>query len=808
MTRFLKISARVVGIILTLCLLLWLGLLLFVHYNKKTFADIITKQINEQISGTIEIKAIDVTFFKGFPDVAFELKSVTVKDSLWNLHHKDVLNVERAYASISLSSIFKKDAFIKKLTIENGNIYLYTDANGVSNSNIFRKKEKKKDTDKEKNNPLNNVAINNVTLTIKNIPKNKDFLLVFKQCDIRVTHSDTGWAAKVSTETMLKSFAFNVTKGSFLEDMELVTTLELFYSEPRNELSFPLQTLKLDGEPYKLGGTFFLADTPYRFNLDVVGTDVKYNKAVAILTPVIRKKLQPISADVVDEVHVKIIGKMKYLDTPYVKASFAVKNKDLDIPQGTITNASFKGFFLDEVVEGMGHGDANSMVYIEQLTGNYYGIDFKAEDASVTNLKNPLLKVLITSNFALPKLNNIIGENSFRINKGTATVKMDCVLGLSSEYRIPPSINGKIHFDKAAFSYLPRRLNFTNASGDIVFNEADVNINNLLLQSERNKIELNADIKNLLNLYYTAPEKVVINCRVNSNKIDLNEYVSFLDQRAKTPAEKAATNTPAQLRRFAAQFDAIMENSIAKLDVNIREVAYRKFNATDIRAGLVLTQTDIQLNKGHINHADGTLLLSALLKPHENSNTFSVDADLDDVNVKKLFHSFGNFGQTAILEENIEGVISAKINATGGIKYTGDIVPNSLNGKVQFTLKEGRLINFEPLGTIGKIIFFNRDLSNIKVETLSNTLDVANSNIVINPMLIQTNVINIFTEGVYGIPTGTDILIQVPLRNPRKDLNKNNEKMTEKDLKKGVVINLRATDENTGKVKIKLGKKK
>ncbi|HEY9176078.1 MAG TPA: hypothetical protein VIN07_00240, partial [Flavipsychrobacter sp.] len=63
-----------------------------------------------------------------------------------------------------------------------------------------------------------------------------------------------------------------------------------------------------------------------------------------------------------------------------------------------------------------------------------------------------------------------------------------------------------------------------------------------------------------------------------------------------------------------------------------------------------------------------------------------------------------------------------------------------------------------------------------------------------------------FTEGVYGIPTGTNILVQVPLRNPKKDLNKSNKEMAETDLKKGIVINLHATDNNTGKVKIKLGK--
>ena len=176
--------------------------------------------------------------------------------------------------------------------------------------------------------------------------------------------------------------------------------------------------------------------------------------------------------------------------------------------------------------------------------------------------------------------------------------------------------------------------------------------------------------------------------------------------------------------------------------------------------------------------------------------------------MKKLFYSFNNFGQTAIQDENIEGSVSAKINAGGGIQYSGDIVPRSLNGKIEFTLNNGRLIDFEPFGAIAKLIFFNRDLSDIKIEPLQGTFDVDRGKITIKPMLIQTSVINVFTEGVYGIPTGTDILIQIPLRNPKKDLTKENEKMVEKDLKKGMVINLRATDDNTGNVKIKLGKKK
>jgi hypothetical protein len=49
------------------------------------------------------------------------------------------------------------------------------------------------------------------------------------------------------------------------------------------------------------------------------------------------------------------------------------------------------------------------------------------------------------------------------------------------------------------------------------------------------------------------------------------------------------------------------------------------------------------------------------------------------------------------------------------------------------------------------------------------------------------------------MPKGTDIYLDVPLRNPEKIAQKG---------KKGIVLHLRATDDNNeGKVKIKLGQK-
>lgn len=807
--KYLRILLKILGVFVGLLLLLWLGVLAFIHYNKNSFVNIITTQINDNINGEVSVQDIKPTLFRDFPDVSFKLSKLVVRDSLHKVHGKDIIQLSAGYVSIDLLSALRKDAFVKKLSLSNGTIAIYTDENGVSNTNLFKKKEKGGKT----KNPIKIFELSDITLNIVNKPKNKDFLLKINDCDIDINHSDTGWLAKLDVNMGIGSFMFNTDKGSFLKDHTVSAELVVHFNTEKNILHIPLQNATVDEFDYKLGGDFVFTDSPSTFNLDIAATKIPYDNILALLTPPIREKLEQVKLSSVDEVQVKLIGNMVYKDTPYVKADFTVQNKTVEVPQGKINNCSFIGYFTNVVEKGMGHGDPNSMIAVSKITGNYYGIDFTTTNTSVTNLADPLLKMELSSQFALKELNELIASNSFKFNSGNASLQLKCSVPLSATRNSahPPRIDGKLSFNNTVFAYTPRNLKFDNAAGDIVFDGSDVYIKNLSLTSEKNKLALNASINNLLNLYYTAPEKVIIDCTIKSSKIDLGEYTAFLASRTNTTPQTpkpSNSNTPQNIKRFSQQLDEIMDLSVVDIALDINEVAYKKFAATGVRAGIVLKRSEILLRNIHVGHAGGDLKLNATVRSGQTSSNFNVDADLQKVNVQKLFYVFDNFGQTAILDSNIRGIVSAKVKAKGGIKFTGDIIPKSLNGTVDYNLQDGMLVDFEPLGTIGKIIFFNRDLNNIKVEPLTGTLDIKDSRITINPVLVQTSAFNIFTEGVYGIPTGTDIKIQVPLRNPKKDLNKDNKKMAVKDMKRGIVINLRATDNNTGKVKIKLGKGK
>ncbi|WP_379089050.1 hypothetical protein [Pedobacter sp. UC225_65] len=153
----------------------------------------------------------------------------------------------------------------------------------------------------------------------------------------------------------------------------------------------------------------------------------------------------------------------------------------------------------------------------------------------------------------------------------------------------------------------------------------------------------------------------------------------------------------------------------------------------------------------------------------------------------------------------MKGYLSAKVNASGSITEKGDIVKRSMYGQVIFNLSNAALVGFEPIEKVGKFAFPNRDLSNIAIEKLDGTLTLNGDKINISPMQVNSSVLNFNVKGVYGLSNGTNIAMDIPLRNPKKD-----EKITDKEEKqlarmKGIVLHLKAIEED-GKLKIRWNK--
>ena len=97
-----------------------------------------------------------------------------------------------------------------------------------------------------------------------------------------------------------------------------------------------------------------------------------------------------------------------------------------------------------------------------------------------------------------------------------------------------------------------------------------------------------------------------------------------------------------------------------------------------------------------------------------------------------MLTGFGNFGQTAITDQNLKGILSADIKLKGIISDKAAMINDSTTGTIDFSLTDGQLIKFEPVEKISKTVFKKRDFSDIQFGNLKDKFDITGNNITIN----------------------------------------------------------------------------
>ncbi|MEN0082259.1 MAG: AsmA family protein, partial [Flavobacterium lindanitolerans] len=80
--------------------------------------------------------------------------------------------------------------------------------------------------------------------------------------------------------------------------------------------------------------------------------------------------------------------------------------------------------------------------------------------------------------------------------------------------------------------------------------------------------------------------------------------------------------------------------------------------------------------------------------------------------------------------------------------------------------------------------------------------------VTIHPMQINSSVLNMDIAGIYSFGKGTNIALDVPLRNPKNDKDITDKEKLEERRNRGIVLHLLASDGDDGKIKIRLVSKK
>lgn len=802
MKRWLKISLGILSGLIILVIITWLAAAFYISRNKKEVLSTILAQLNKNLNGQITATGMEPTLLKSFPGVSVSLNGVLLRDSLWIQHKHNLLKAQDIDVSLNVLSLIVGNVNINQIAINDASIYLYTDSTGYSNTSIFKKKKAVEDNESPSKSPdlaVKKIDFNRVSLIIDNQKRHKLFNFNINQIQGRMQYPDSGWTGKIKLKTQVNSFAFNTRKGSFLKDKSLEGTLSAHYSRDMDAVILDPEVLKIGGHPFKIGAKIELDKSAFAISIAV--DDILFKDVAMLLSPNISSKLLKFGIEKPIDIRGNIVddGSGKFGD-PLIKVGITVRDNVISIPAGQLTSANFDGSFTNQDTVGGIIGDENSAIKFHRLTAKYYNAPLKIDTFTVTNLSRPIATGLVTSQFPLTNLNNSLGTQDFEFKQGTADLRLYCKADIDNFRFTKPVVSGKINIANADILYIPRKLHLVKSALNINFNQNDLSIQNGRFQLGKSILNVSCSIENFAKLYYTDPDKILVNLKMHSPQLYLNEFLPFLGPRTKKKSPSSNS-----MKAASKQLSNVLELSKMNMNLRVDKAIYEKFLAKNLIADISLRGEGIYFNKISVAHAGGTLSLNGSVIQQPGSNSFKINSKISHVSVKDFFYSFDNFGQKTITNKNLKGYLSSTVNIAGKISHSAKILPRSINGKVVFNLSNAALVNFDPMVKVGKFAFANRNLSNVEIKNLDGTLNIRGDKVDISPMQINSSAMNFNVKGIYALGTGTNVELDIPLRNPKGDENLTRQEKREARMK-GIVLHLKAIDDDKGGIKIRWNK--
>ena len=795
--RYVKYGLRVAGILLGSFLLIYVGIYLYVSLHKKELINQVRTLLKEHIKSDVAIGNIGLDFFTHFPLMAVQLSSVSIRDTLYAEHHTPFLEAREVYLRINIVRLATKKNPLTGLRIENGSLNIFTDTAGRSNRYLFSAKKDSSSTGRMSETGINNIELENVGISMINqrLQKLIDLEVKSFNCDIRYDSNQA--ILHIRNRIFIHQLGFNLAKGSYLREKTLEGNYTLRFMETQKILAFKNILLHVQGHPFRFDGQFhFAKPSPYSFTVSTPAIDLSF--AASLLTPRIAHSLGRFTVSKSVKASATITGSFQPGE-PLVQVGFTATHNDVQTPLAHFVNSSFSGTYTNELAPGLPRTDENSAIQINGFKGNMEGIDLQSDSIRFNNLIQPLVICDLRSDFELATLNNLLGSHSFQLKSGRGKLDIHYKGPLTDTTNVTPDVHGVLLMERGRLLYRPRGINMNDCTGVVSFEGADASVQNMHCLIADNRITMNGRIAQLLTLMKSEPEKIGLNWTVSSPSLNLESFTDLLQARSR-PGETEKRR--GKFASIASQIDRMMDQSTIDLDLRAARLHYRRFAASDFKAIVHLDKDKWTLRKVSCQHAGGMFALNGTISPQGRYNLASLQATFNNIDIHRLMYAFDNFGQQGISSDNIQGKLTADATVHMLLKKTDKVIVSDMAGIVNFSLKEGALLNYEPMQNL-QSYFAKRDMNHIYFAELKDRLTISEGDIDISKMEIQSTAFSIVVQGVYSLRGRTNITIQVPLSNLKKRNDSYIPVNRGTEAKRGMSIFLRGRPDKDGRIRFR-----
>ncbi|MEB3345147.1 AsmA-like C-terminal region-containing protein [Aquimarina gracilis] len=255
---------------------------------------------------------------------------------------------------------------------------------------------------------------------------------------------------------------------------------------------------------------------------------------------------------------------------------------------------------------------------------------------------------------------------------------------------------------------------------------------------------------------------------LKANYIDFDALFNF-DLSPPKPTEVVTSKTE-DVKEHADAFNIYeLPFTDMQFKADITHFIYHRIDLQNIKADLRTTPNHyVYIDTLHMDAAGGNIRLSGYFNGSDPKHIYmQPDLVMNNIDLDKLLFKFENFGQDHLVSENLQGKLTSKIK--GKIRVYPDMVPDLDQSTIEMDVKvlNGRLKNYDPMLALSEYMG-DKNLQNIRFDTLQNSLDIKKGKINIPTMTIESTLGHMELSGTHDNNQNIDYYLRIPWKTVRK----------------------------------------
>jgi hypothetical protein len=700
--------------------------------------DLVVEQINQRLSTPVKVDAIDFSFIRKFPYASVDFSGVTAGGAKVSGTNKPLLEARHVFLQFNIFDVFGDELHLKKITVEEASLVIYTDENGANNYDIFKKSNSKGGNFKLE---LESVDLDHVNVWVRDINGERDYSADVLKANLSGQFTEDVYELNTKGDLFVNHFRMN--KTNYLDHKNTTLTLAININSKAGTYDISSSTLKVEEINLAVNGHVRNESEGVRTDLTIESKEAGLKELLSLIPGLYIEKLKDYkySGDIYFKMQIN--GVSSATSTPLINASFGTSNATLS-PKSSdykLSNIRFNGTYISRISAS----HPVSKMSLNNLSATLEGQPLSAS-LTVEDFSNPYISLDAKSTINLEVLSRFYMPDTLESISGMLTVNAQ-IKGRSND-RSSWLSDGSVTLKDVSFKIKEKPVAFTGFNGDFSLKGSRLTVGDFRGSAAGSDFNANGVFENVYGFLLTKDEIISGQANISSRNLDLNELLE----------DKSQTSTTDTTYRL--DFDRRLNLA---LNVNIGILSFRKFQAWQMRGSITLKDKVLNTSDLTFKACEGTIRMDGTMDASSNDSVLiACNADIKKIDMSQLFYQMGNFGQEIITDKNLKGKVTANIQFASTWSKTLFCNFDRIYSKSNLTIENGELVNFEPMLALSKYVK-GADFKNIKFSTLKNQIEIRNQVINIPTMEIKSSAMDVTASGTHTFDNIVDYHFQLYL---------------------------------------------